>query len=65
MPRIKNVSPFGDLEVPALKITVASGESVEVSQEAYDALIQQPLHWASGDKVPVTPPSDSPTSPDK
>lgn len=54
MPFIKNVSPFGALEVPAFGLTVSSGESVKVSQEAFDSLIQQPFHWAP-DNAPVTP----------
>lgn len=31
MPKIKNVSPYGDLDVPLLGRVVAAGEVVEVS----------------------------------
>jgi hypothetical protein len=33
MPWIKNVSPFGELDVPLLRRTVAAGEVIEVTAE--------------------------------
>jgi hypothetical protein len=41
MPKIKNVSPFGDLDVPLLGRIVAAGETVEVSEEEAEILLQQ------------------------
>lgn len=41
MARIKNVSPFGDLEVPLLGITVAKGSIVEVTDEQAKVLLTQ------------------------
>jgi len=57
MAKIKNVSPFGDLDVPSLGITVAFGESVDVSNEAAESLLEQPIHWVAGDFVPVAQPT--------
>jgi hypothetical protein len=34
MPKIKNISPLGELYVPSLNLTVKAGESAEVSAEA-------------------------------
>lgn len=45
MPKIKNVSPFGDLDVPLLGRVVAAGETVEVTDEQAEALLQQPDNY--------------------
>lgn len=45
MPKIKNVSPFGDLDVPLLGRIVASGETVEVTEEHAELLLQQPDNY--------------------
>lgn len=45
MPKIKNVSPFGDLDVPLLGRVVASGETVEVTDEQAELLLQQPDNY--------------------
>lgn len=45
MPKIKNVSPFGDLDVPLLRRVVKAGETVDVSQEEAEHLLQQPLNY--------------------
>jgi hypothetical protein len=51
MPKIKNVSPLGDLIIPALNdLIVKAGESAEVSDEAAASLLQQTENWVSADK---------------
>ena len=51
---IKNVSPFGDLEVPALGMSILAGETVDVPDEIAQSLLEQPFHWASGDSKKST-----------
>lgn len=41
MPKIKNVSPFGDLEVPLLGIVIESGSILDVSEEEARILLMQ------------------------
>lgn len=41
MPKIKNVSPFGDLDVPLLGRVVESGSILEVSEEEARILLMQ------------------------
>jgi len=41
MPKIKNVSPFGDLEVPLLGIVFEHGTIQEVSEEHARILLMQ------------------------
>lgn len=45
MPRIKNVSPFGDLDVPLLGQIVEHGSIIEVSDEQAEILLQQESNW--------------------
>jgi hypothetical protein len=45
MPKIKNVSPFGDLEVPLLGAVVEHGSIVEVSEEHARILLMQPSNF--------------------
>jgi hypothetical protein len=42
MPKIKNVSPLGDLEIPLLGRVVEAGETVEVTDEEAETLLAQP-----------------------
>ena len=68
MATITNISPLGDLIIPALNnLVVKAGESAEVSEEAAASLLEQTDNWASskGAKVVVPAPVDStpPTSP--
>jgi hypothetical protein len=51
MPRIKNVSPLGELYVPSFNLTVKAGETAEVSEEAAASLLQQTDNWAAADKA--------------
>ena len=43
--RIKNVSRFGDLEVPLLGRVVAHGEVVDVTAEQAEQLLLQADNW--------------------
>ncbi|MEA5453301.1 hypothetical protein SPF06_01065 [Sinomonas sp. JGH33] len=51
MIKIKNVSPFGDLDVPLLGQFVKSGEVVDVDEAHAALLLIQPLNYAPGDKA--------------
>jgi hypothetical protein len=67
--KVKNVSPLGDLVVPALNLVVKAGDVVDVSEEAATSLLEQPANWAPGDakaaKVAPEPTStpDAPADP--
>jgi hypothetical protein len=41
MPKIKNVSPFGDLDVPLLGIVFEHGSILEVSEDEARTLLMQ------------------------
>jgi hypothetical protein len=43
--KVKNVSRFGDLEVPALGAVVKAGEVVEVTAGQGAGLLAQPDNW--------------------
>jgi hypothetical protein len=51
MPKIKNISPLGELYIPSLNLTVKAGESAEVSAEAAASLLEQTDNWAAADKA--------------
>jgi hypothetical protein len=55
MAKIKNVSPFGDLHVPALGIDVLAGEVIEVPDEMADSFLEAPFNWVSGDSKKSSP----------
>ena len=68
MATITNISPLGDLIIPALNnLIVKAGESVDVSDEAATSLLEQQDNWASSaapasapvDSTPTTSPADS------
>jgi hypothetical protein len=68
MATITNISPLGDLIIPALNnLVVKAGESVDVSEEAAASLLEQTENWASSngaksasvDTTPPTSPADS------
>ena len=68
MATITNISPIGDLIIPALgNLVVKAGESVDVSDEAAASLLEQTGNWASSaaptaapvDTTPTTSPADS------
>ena len=52
MAKIKNISPLGDLIIPALNnLFVKAGESVDVSNEAAASLLEQTVNWVAADKA--------------
>ena len=59
MATIKNISPLGDLVIPALNnLVVKAGESVNVSDEASASLLEQTDNWSSA-STPSNPPADA------
>ena len=64
MAKITNISPLGDLIIPALNnLVVKAGESVDVSDEAAASLLEQPGNWASDKAVPAAVPAPVDTTP--
>ena len=60
MATITNISPLGDLIIPALNnLVVKAGESAEVSEEAAASLLEQTGNWASSNAAPTAAPVDS------
>lgn len=60
MAKIKNISSLGDLDVPALGLSVKAGATIEVSDEAAASLLEQTINWVPADKAaasitPATP----------
>lgn len=53
MPFITNVSPLGDLVVPAFSLTVLAGQSVEVTDEQAQSLLAQPDNWQLATSTPT------------
>jgi hypothetical protein len=47
--QIRNVSPYGDLDVPLLQATVPAGEAVEVAPLHAQILLAQADNWAPAD----------------
>jgi hypothetical protein len=54
--KIRNVSPYGDLDVPLLGVVVLAGETVDVTDEQAKNLLAQAENWAP---VTVAAPSKS------
>jgi hypothetical protein len=57
MPKFRNVSPYGDLELPLVRRVVAAGEVFEVTPEQAKHLAGQdenfePVHEAKDSKKP-------------
>lgn len=61
MAKVKNVSPLGDLVVPALGLEVKAGATVELSDEAAASLLAQTDNWAPADKAAA---ASTPAKPD-
>ena len=60
MATITNISPLGDLIIPALNnLIVKAGESVDVSDEAAASLLEQTVNWASSNAAPAAAPVDT------
>ena len=64
MATITNISPLGDLVIPALgNLVVKAGESVDVSDEAATSLLEQTQNW-SGSAPTKTAPTPTTATPD-
>lgn len=55
--KIRNISPYGDLDVPLLGVIVPAGEVVEVTDEQAEGLLMQAENWEG---VADAPPTDAP-----
>ncbi len=64
MAKIKNVSPLGDLIIPALGITVAAGAIADVSNEAAASLLEQTSNWQAADQAAASTSTPSNAAPD-
>jgi hypothetical protein len=51
MPKIKNISPCGDLDVPLLRRVIEAGETVEVTKDQAERLLSQPDNFEPVDKA--------------
>lgn len=51
MAKIKNISPLGDLDVPALELSVKAGATVDVADDVAASLLEQTDNWAPADKA--------------
>jgi hypothetical protein len=67
MAKIKNVSPLGDLYIPALNATVKAGAILEVAADAASSLLEQKENWVAADQaaasVAPTPTDTAPAAP--
>lgn len=52
--KVKNISPFGHLDVPLLGRVVEGGEVFDATEEQAALLLVQPFHYAPGDKAAET-----------
>lgn len=51
MPRLKNISPLGALDVPLLRTVVEAGQVFEVADEQARVLLHQPGNYEPADKA--------------
>ena len=51
MAKVKNISPLGDVDVPALGLSVKAGETVEVAEDVAASLLEQTDNWAPADRA--------------
>ena len=67
MAKIKNISPLGEVIIPALNdLVVGAGAIVDVSDEAAASLLEQTSNWIPADQAAAkssTPPTAAPDSP--
>jgi hypothetical protein len=49
--KVKNISPFGHLDVPLVGRVVEAGEVFDATEEQAALLLMQPFHYAPGDKA--------------
>lgn len=61
MAKIKNVSPLGDVDIPALGLSVKAGATIDIANaEIAASLLEQTENWVAADKAaasitPVNP----------
>ena len=61
MAKIKNISPLGEVIIPALNdLVVGAGAIVDVSDEAAASLLAQPDNWEAADRAASSLTSTSP-----
>lgn len=58
MPFIRNINPVGDVEVPLLRRIVARGESVEVTDQQAEHLLEQTENWSPADQAEAPAPAE-------
>lgn len=64
MPKLKNISPLGALDVPLLRTVVAADQVIDVTEAQAKVLLLQPGNYAPADKATraladtLTPPQD-------
>lgn len=54
MPKLKNISPLGALDVPLLRRVVDAGEVFETTEEQARVLLLQPDNYQPADKAAKT-----------
>ena len=50
MPKLKNISPLGDLDVPLLRTVIEAGETVTVTEDQARVLLLQPDNYEPADR---------------
>ena len=51
MAKVKNISPLGDVDVPALGLSVKAGATIDVADDVAASLLEQTTNWAPADKA--------------
>jgi len=65
MAKIKNISPLGEVIIPALNdLVVGAGAIVDVSDEAAASLLEQTSNWIPADQAAAKSSSTSTAAPD-
>lgn len=54
MPKLKNISPLGALDVPLLRTVVEADQVFDVTEDQARTLLQQPDNYAPADKAAKT-----------
>lgn len=54
MPKLKNISPLGALDVPLLRTVVEAGDVIDVSEDHARVLLLQHDNYAPADKAAKT-----------
>jgi hypothetical protein len=51
MPKLKNISPLGTIDVPLLRRVLDAGETVDVTADQARVLLLQPANYEPADKT--------------